>query len=137
MGSRARKDLPRSSSIGAPHADQIGRPQYAAVCAESDCLGDVVSCPDTPASDEGDLVANPFLLQEFVDLWYGQLNRHGDVLLGYLRCRSSAAIAAVEVDDMRTCVVRADCDHVYVVRSADLDREYRLRIDSLYPIEML
>ena len=34
-------------------------------------------------------------------------------------------------------VVRTDRDHIDVVRCADLDREKRLRVDRLNPVEML
>ena len=66
-----------------------------------------------------------------------QLDRHRDVLLGDLGRRAGAAVAPVDVKDVRPGVVRADRDHVHVGRGRDLHRDERPGVDRLDPVDVL
>ena len=58
--------------------------------------------------------------QELVHLGDGVLDGHGDVLLGDVRGGAGAAIAAIQVDDVRAGVVAAHGHHVHVGGRGDL-----------------
>jgi len=122
---------------GAAHTNEVCGAKHASIRAQSDDFGDVVCGAHAAACDQSDLVADALLLQELVHLRDGELDRHRDVLLGYLRCSPGAAVAAVQMDDMGTGVVRADGDHVDIMRSAHLDRKNGFRIDGFNPVQML
>jgi len=50
-----------------------------------------------------------------MDLGDGILNRHGDVFLGNIRRGAGAAVAAVDMDDVRAGIVRTHGYHVHIV----------------------
>ncbi len=79
----------------------------------------------------------PSSARKLVDLADGVLDGHGDVLLGDVRRRAGAAVAAVEVDDVRAGVVAAHGHHVHVRGRGDLRRNQGARVDVLDPVEVL
>ena len=70
-------------------------------------------------------------------LGYGVLNRHGDVLLGDVRCSAGAAVAAIEMDYVRPRVVAAHGHHVGIGGSGDLHGDQRPGIDLFDPVHVL
>ena len=72
-----------------------------------------------------------------MDLRNSQLDWHSDVLLGDFRGCSGASVTAVEMNDVSSRIVRADSDHVDIVRCADLHRKYCLGVHSLNPVKVL
>ena len=125
-----------TAAANAADGHQFRRADDASVRAQGDGLGNVPRRADSAAGDHRDLVANPLGLEELVDPADGILDRHGDVLLGDVRRRPRAAVAAVEVYDVCARVVHADGHHVDVAWSGDLGREQRPRIDVRHPVEM-
>ena len=89
-----------AAAADAAHGHQLGRADHHAVGPQGDGLGHVVGRADAAAGDHRDLVADALVHQELVHAVDGVLDRHGDVLLGDVRRRARAAVAAVEVHDV-------------------------------------
>ena len=97
----------------------------------------VVGRADAARGDQRDLVANALGHQELVHLGDGVLDGHGDVLLGDVGRRAGAAVAAVQVDDVRPGVVAAHRHHVHVGGRGDLHAHQAVRVHLLDPVQVL
>ena len=139
-GGDAARAAPAAFAAGAPHAAQghhFRRADHHAVGAQGDGLQHVVRGADAARGDQRHLVADAFGRQELVHLRDGVLDGHGDVLLGDVRRRAGAAVAAVQVDDVGSGVVAAHGHHVHVGGRRYLHAHQALAVHFLDPIDVL
>ncbi len=120
-----------------PRATISDRADHHAVGAQGDGLQRVVRGADAARGDQRHLVADAFGGEKLVHLRDGVLDGHGDVLLGDVRRRAGAAIAAVQVDDMGAGVVAAHGHHVHIGGRRYLHAHQAVGIHFLDPIEVL
>ena len=66
----------------------------------------------------------------------GQLDRHCNILLGNLGCRSRTAISTINLNNMRSSIVASHSDHINIRRCRDFDRDERIGIDNFNPVNV-
>src|SRR5260370_20417603 len=111
--------------------NELGRAENAAIGAEADGLGNVISGADTTTGHQHYFLADALLDEKTMHLRNCQFDGHRNVLLGALGRGTCAAIRSIDLDDMCASVIASHAYHVNVLGRRYLHRNKRVGTNGL------